>query len=55
MGPLALADKIGLDVVVSSLEDFEKKLSVRFHPAEKLCELVTKTVNSARRRARRFP
>ncbi len=40
MGPLALADKLGLDVVVAGLEDFEKKYGVRFHPADKLYELV---------------
>ncbi len=40
MGPLALADKLGLDVVVKGLEEFEQKLGSRFHPAEKLCELV---------------
>ena len=40
MGPLALADKLGLDVVVAGLEDLEKKLGLRFHPAEKLYELV---------------
>jgi 3-hydroxyacyl-CoA dehydrogenase/enoyl-CoA hydratase/3-hydroxybutyryl-CoA epimerase len=40
IGPLGLADKLGLDVVVAGLEDFEKKLGLRFHPAEKLYELV---------------
>jgi 3-hydroxyacyl-CoA dehydrogenase len=40
MGPLALADKLGLDVVVAGLEDLEKKYGLRFHPADKLCELV---------------
>jgi len=40
MGPLALADKLGLDVVVAGLEDFEKKYGMRFHPAGKLYELV---------------
>jgi 3-hydroxyacyl-CoA dehydrogenase len=40
MGPLALADKLGLDVVVTGLEELEQKLGPRFHPAEKLCELV---------------
>jgi 3-hydroxyacyl-CoA dehydrogenase len=40
IGPLALADKLGLDVVVKGLEDFEQKLGPRFHPAEKLYELV---------------
>ena len=39
-GPLALADKLGLDVVVAGLEDFEKKYGMRFHPARKLYELV---------------
>ncbi|CAG0935740.1 3-hydroxybutyryl-CoA dehydrogenase [Thermoflexales bacterium] len=40
IGPLALADKLGLDVVVAGLEDFEKTYGLRFHPAEKLYELV---------------
>ncbi len=40
LGPLALADKLGLDVVVAGLEDFEKKYGPRFHPADKLYELV---------------
>jgi len=40
MGPLALADKLGLDVVVADLEALEKKYGLRFHPAEKLYELV---------------
>ena len=40
IGPLTLADKLGLDVVVKGLEDFEQKLGPRFHPAEKLYELV---------------
>ncbi len=40
MGPLALADKLGLDVVVKGLEEFEQKLGSRFHPAVKLYELV---------------
>jgi 3-hydroxyacyl-CoA dehydrogenase/enoyl-CoA hydratase/3-hydroxybutyryl-CoA epimerase len=40
LGPLALADKLGLDVVVAGLEDLEKKYGLRFHPAEKLYELV---------------
>jgi 3-hydroxyacyl-CoA dehydrogenase/enoyl-CoA hydratase/3-hydroxybutyryl-CoA epimerase len=40
MGPLALADKIGLDVIVAGLEEFEKKYGLRFHPADKLYELV---------------
>ena len=40
MGPLALADKLGLDVVVTGLEDLEKKYGLRFHPADKLYELV---------------
>jgi 3-hydroxyacyl-CoA dehydrogenase len=40
MGPLALADKLGLDVVVAGLEGFEKKYGMRFHPADKLYELV---------------
>lgn len=40
IGPLALADRIGIDVLVASLEDFEKKYGRRFHPAEKLYELL---------------
>jgi len=40
MGPLALADKLGLDVVVAGLEEFEKKYGLRFQPAGKLYELV---------------
>jgi 3-hydroxyacyl-CoA dehydrogenase/enoyl-CoA hydratase/3-hydroxybutyryl-CoA epimerase len=40
IGPLALADKLGLDVVVAGLEDLEKKYGLRFHPADKLVELV---------------
>ncbi len=40
IGPLGLADKLGLDVVVAGLEDLEKKYGLRFHPADKLYELV---------------
>lgn len=40
LGPLALADKLGLDVVVAGLEALEKTLGLRFHPAPKLYELV---------------
>jgi 3-hydroxyacyl-CoA dehydrogenase len=40
IGPLALADKLGIDVVVQGLEEFEKKLGKRFHPADRLYELV---------------
>jgi 3-hydroxyacyl-CoA dehydrogenase len=40
IGPLALADKIGIDVLVAGLEDFEKKYGMRFHPADKLHQLV---------------
>lgn len=40
IGPLALADKLGIDVVVKGLEDFEQKFGKRFHPANKLYELV---------------
>ena len=39
-GPLALADKIGLDVLVAGLEELEKKYGLRFHPAQKLYDLV---------------
>jgi 3-hydroxyacyl-CoA dehydrogenase len=40
IGPLALADKIGLDALLAGLEDFEKKYGKRFHPANRLYELV---------------
>jgi 3-hydroxyacyl-CoA dehydrogenase len=40
IGPLALADKVGIDVLVKGLEEFEKKHGPRFHPAGKLHELV---------------
>jgi len=40
IGPLALADKLGIDVVVNGLEEFEKKYGMRFHPCNKLYELV---------------
>jgi 3-hydroxyacyl-CoA dehydrogenase / enoyl-CoA hydratase / 3-hydroxybutyryl-CoA epimerase len=40
LGPLALADKLGLDTLVAGLEDFEKKYGKRFHPAARLYELV---------------
>jgi len=40
IGPLALADKIGVDVLVAGLEDLEKKYGSRFHPADKLYQLV---------------
>jgi 3-hydroxyacyl-CoA dehydrogenase len=40
IGPLALADKIGLDVLVAGLEELEKKYGLRFHPAQKLYDLV---------------
>jgi 3-hydroxyacyl-CoA dehydrogenase len=40
IGPLALADRIGLDVIVAGLEEFEGKHGLRFHPSEKLYELV---------------
>jgi 3-hydroxyacyl-CoA dehydrogenase/enoyl-CoA hydratase/3-hydroxybutyryl-CoA epimerase len=33
MGPLGMADKIGLDVVLQKLERFEVELGPRFHPA----------------------
>jgi 3-hydroxyacyl-CoA dehydrogenase/enoyl-CoA hydratase/3-hydroxybutyryl-CoA epimerase len=36
MGPLAMADKIGLDVVLDKLENFQKELGPRFHPARLL-------------------
>ena len=40
LGPLALADKLGLDVIVGGLEEFEKQYGPRFHPCDKLYELV---------------
>ena len=40
IGPLALADKIGVDVLVAGLENLEKRYGLRFHPADKLCQLV---------------
>jgi 3-hydroxyacyl-CoA dehydrogenase len=40
MGPLALADLWGLDVLVSGLEELEKVYGARFHPADKLYELI---------------
>jgi 3-hydroxyacyl-CoA dehydrogenase len=40
VGPLALADKLGIDVLVAGLEDLEKKYGLRFHPADKLYQLV---------------
>jgi len=36
MGPLAMADRIGLDVVLDKLERFKKELGPRFHPARLL-------------------
>lgn len=36
MGPLAMADRIGLDVVLEKLEEFERELGPRFHPARLL-------------------
>jgi len=36
IGPLAIADKIGLDVVAETLENMEKRLGPRFHPARPL-------------------
>ncbi len=40
LGPLALADRLGIDVIVAKLEELEKKYGIRFHPADKLYELV---------------
>jgi 3-hydroxyacyl-CoA dehydrogenase len=40
IGPLALSDKLGLDVIVKGLEAFEAKYGLRFHPCNKLYELV---------------
>ncbi len=40
VGPLSLADKLGVDVLVAGLEDLEKKYGLRFHPADKLYTLV---------------
>lgn len=36
MGPLAMADRIGLDVVLQNLEKFKEELGPRFHPARLL-------------------
>jgi len=36
MGPLAMADRMGLDVVLEKLEKFKKELGPRFHPARLL-------------------
>ena len=36
MGPLAMADRIGLDVVLEKLEKFERELGPRFHPSRLL-------------------
>jgi 3-hydroxyacyl-CoA dehydrogenase len=36
MGPLAIADKIGLDVVLKGLEEFQQKYGERFRPAQLL-------------------
>ena len=36
IGPLAIADKIGLDVVVETLEALEEELGPRFHPSRPL-------------------
>jgi 3-hydroxyacyl-CoA dehydrogenase/enoyl-CoA hydratase/3-hydroxybutyryl-CoA epimerase len=40
IGPLALADRLGIDVVVKGLEEFERKYGLRFHPCDKLYALV---------------
>jgi 3-hydroxyacyl-CoA dehydrogenase len=40
IGPLALSDKLGLDVIVKGLEEFEAKYGLRFHPCNRLYELV---------------
>ncbi|HEY4688767.1 MAG TPA: 3-hydroxyacyl-CoA dehydrogenase [Anaerolineae bacterium] len=40
IGPLALADQIGIDVLVAGLETFEKEYGKRFHPADRLYELI---------------
>jgi len=40
VGPLALADQIGIDTLVAGLEDFERQLGERFHPTVRLYELV---------------
>jgi 3-hydroxybutyryl-CoA dehydrogenase len=36
VGPLAIADKIGLDVVVEALESLAKELGPRFRPSRPL-------------------
>jgi 3-hydroxyacyl-CoA dehydrogenase len=40
IGPLGLADRIGIDVLVAGLEEFESKYGMRFHPADKLYQLM---------------
>ncbi len=40
IGPLALADKLGIDVLVAGLEDLEKKYGPRFHPSNQLYTMV---------------
>jgi len=40
IGPLALADKIGIDALVAGLEELEKKYGLRFHPAPNLYGMV---------------
>jgi len=40
MGPLEYADEVGLDVIVQKLEELEKKLGPRFHPADLLYQKV---------------
>jgi 3-hydroxyacyl-CoA dehydrogenase len=40
VGPLSLADKLGVDVLVAGLEGLEQKYGSRFHPADKLYQLV---------------
>jgi 3-hydroxybutyryl-CoA dehydrogenase len=36
VGPLAVADKIGLDLVLAKMEQFKRELGPRFHPARLL-------------------
>ena len=40
IGPLALTDRMGVDMLVAGLEEIEKKYGKRFHPADILYKLV---------------
>lgn len=41
-GPFALADSLGLDVVLQRLEDLQKTYGDRFAPPPMLCDLVAR-------------